>query len=291
MVLCLAVFLSKNSAKINEFKFLALAILIPLIPFGLVMLQPDFGTATVYLFVFFIMMFWAGTKIFYIYAIVATVIAIMSAIISIYLLIVIILLSIIILVLLKENWSIIFTFIGFLLAVGFSFDYFYDHLATYQQKRISTFLDPSLDPLGAGYNSIQAKVAIGSGGLMGKGFLQGTQTQLRFIPKQWTDFIFCVPGEEFGLIGSTFVILLLFIVFFRGIKIAVSVKSKFASLVSIGIVSILLYHAIVNLGMTLGLLPIMGLPLPFLSYGGSLLLSTMIMVGMLLNFYSHRKNY
>jgi rod shape determining protein RodA len=240
---------------------------------------------------FLIMVFWAGAKLFYIYAIVATFIATISAIFSLYFLIAIIVISIIVLLLIKENWSIIFTFCGFLLAVGFSFDYFYDHLAPYQQKRITTFLNPSLDPLGAGYNAIQAKVAIGSGGLLGKGFLQGTQTQLRFIPKQWTDFIFCVPGEEFGFVGSIIVLVLLFYVLFRGVKIASSAKSRFPSLAAMGIVSVLLYHVLINLGMTMGLLPVMGLPLPFLSYGGSVLLSVMIMSGLLLNFYSRRKHY
>jgi rod shape determining protein RodA len=290
-VLCLANFLTRKDVKIHELKYLLLAFLIVLIPFGLIMLQPDFGTATVYLFMFLIMVFWAGAKLFYIYAVVAIFIAMISSIFSLYFLVAILLVSIIVLYLIKENWSIIFTFCGFLLAVGYSFDYFYDHLAPYQQKRIATFLNPSMDPLGAGYNAIQAKVAIGSGGILGKGFLQGTQTQLKFIPKQWTDFIFCVPGEEFGFIGSMIVVVLLFYVLFRGMKIASSVKSPFPSIASIGIVSVLFYHVIINLGMTLGLLPVMGLPLPFLSYGGSLLISVMVMSGLLLNFYSRRKHY
>jgi rod shape determining protein RodA len=290
-ILVLANYLSRKNVDITKFKDIIISGLFVLVPFALIMLQPDFGTATVYLFIYLTMVFWAGTKIFYVYAVAATGLAMLSAVLNLYFLFITIFISIVILIYLRENWNIIFTFCGYLLAVGFSFDYFYDHLAMYQQKRIATFLDPSKDPLGAGYNAIQAKVAIGSGGIFGKGFLQGTQTQLKFIPKQWTDFIFCVPGEEFGFIGSLLVLFLLFFVLYRSLKIASSVKSRFPSLVAIGILATLLYHIIINLGMSLGLLPVMGLPLPFMSYGGSVLLSGMIMIGLLLNFYSHRKDH
>jgi rod shape determining protein RodA len=290
-VIVLALYLSNKNTKIEEIKYILIAFLIPFVPFVLIMLQPDFGTGTVYLFLFVFMIFWAGTKLFYIIAIISTVLAIASALIGTWSLFIIICLSILVLYLIKENWSIIFSFSGFLLAVGFSFDYIYKGLALYQQKRITSFLDPSKDPLGSGYNAIQAKVAIGSGGLFGKGFMQGTQTQLRFIPKQWTDFIFCVPGEEFGFIGSIIVLLLLFLVFTRALKIAKLAKTKFESNIVIGFLAILFYHTIINIGMAINILPVMGLPLPFMSSGGSLLLSAMIMVGIMLNIYAHRKGY
>jgi rod shape determining protein RodA len=290
-VLALALYLTNKNVKIQEIKYIALAFLIAFIPFVLIMLQPDFGTGTVYMFMFLFVVFWAGTKVFYVYAIISTILAIISALISTWALVALILITIVVLFFLRENWNIIFTFCGFILAVGFSFDYLYNGMALYQQKRISSFLDPTMDPLGAGYNALQAKVAIGSGGLFGKGFMQGTQTQLKFIPKQWTDFIFCVPGEEFGFIGSLIVLILLFLVFYRGIKIAKAVKSKYTSFITIGFVSILFYHTMINLGMAMSILPVMGIPLPFLSSGGSLFLSAMIMVGLMLNFYAHRKEY
>ena len=138
---------------------------------------------------------------------------------------------------------------------------------------------------------IQAKVAIGSGGLFGKGFMRGTQTQLSFIPKQWTDFIFCVPGEEFGFIGSLVVLTLFAIVLYRGIHLASISKNRFGSLVAIGICSLFTFHIFVNIGMSVGLMPVIGIPLPFLSYGGSSLVSYMMMAGLLMNVYANRKEY
>jgi len=175
--------------------------------------------------------------------------------------------------------------------VGVFVQVMYEKLPMYQQKRITTFLDPNNDPLGAGYNVIQAKVAIGSGGLLGKGFLHGTQTQLNFIPKQWTDFIFCVPGEEFGFIGALVVFGLFAVLLFHGIKLASTAKNRFGSLIAIGFTALFTFHMLVNIGMTMGLMPVVGIPLPFLSYGGSSLCSYMIMAGLLMNVYANRKEY
>jgi rod shape determining protein RodA len=175
--------------------------------------------------------------------------------------------------------------------VGISVQYIYDGLRPYQQKRIATFLDPAADPLGAGFNILQSKVAIGSGGLVGKGYLHGSQTQLNFIPEQWTDFIFCVPGEEFGFLGAATVLALFLVLFLRGVGIASSVRSRFASYVAIGITGTLATHMVINVGMALGLLPVIGVPLPFLSYGGSALVTSLLMVGILLNLHLHRKEY
>jgi rod shape determining protein RodA len=167
----------------------------------------------------------------------------------------------------------------------------WNNLREYQQQRIKIFLNPEADPLGAGYQIIQSKVAIGSGGLLGKGFLNGTQTQLRFLPEQHTDFIFAVIGEEFGFIG-VFIGLLLFTIFLvNAVKIANMQKSRFNSIVAIGIVTLIGFHMIVNIGMTIGLLPVTGLPLPFISYGGSAMLLNLSLVGLLLNFYRNRYNY
>ncbi|MCK7526719.1 MAG: rod shape-determining protein RodA [Ignavibacteriales bacterium] len=136
--------------------------------------------------------------------------------------------------------------------------------------RIQSFIDPGADPLGAGYNAIQAKVAIGSGGLFGKGFLAGNQTQLQFIPEQWTDFIFCVIGEEFGFIGSFFVLGLFIVMILRILKIATLAKDEFTSLVLVGILVIYFIHLMINVGMVVGIMPIIGIPLPFVSYGEAL---------------------
>jgi rod shape determining protein RodA len=177
------------------------------------------------------------------------------------------------------------------LASGFFADYFFGALQPHQQKRILAFIDPMSDPLGSGYNTIQAKVAIGSGGLWGKGFLAGNQTQLQFIPEQWTDFIYCVIGEEFGFAGAIIILVLFSYLFLRILRISSASRNEFLSLTSIGVLAVYFAHFIINIGMVVGVMPVIGLPLPFLSYGGSSLLVNMIMLGILANIYRTRKNF
>jgi rod shape determining protein RodA len=174
---------------------------------------------------------------------------------------------------------------------GISVDKLFTKLQPYQQNRIMALFDPTSDPLGSGYNVIQAKVAIGSGGLTGKGFLQGTQTQLKFIPEQWTDFIYCMIGEEFGFMGAAVLIILYIILILQLINNAYISKNKFLSISCIGIASILLFHLVVNVGMTIGIMPVVGIPLPLVSYGVSSLLSFMIMIGIGMSTYRNRKIY
>ncbi len=163
------------------------------------------------------------------------------------------------------------------------------HLQPYQQKRLTTFLEPTEDPLGAGYQVIQSQVAIGSGGVSGSGFLKGTQTQLRFLPQQHTDFIFALAGEEFGLAGTTGVITLLCLYGWRGIRIANRSRSQFAGLIAGGITTMIVYHAFVNIGMAIGILPVTGIPLPFFSYGGSFLVTCLMNTGILLSTGLYRR--
>ncbi len=162
-------------------------------------------------------------------------------------------------------------------------------LEPYQQRRLSIFLNPSSDPLGAGYQVIQSQVAVGSGGLSGKGYLQGTQSQLKFLPEQHTDFIFALMGEEFGFIGASVVILLISIYCWRCFAIASRAKSYYMALIAVGMGTLVFYHAIINIGMAVGFLPVTGLPLPFLSYGRSFLLTCLIGTGMTLSAGLYRK--
>jgi len=161
-------------------------------------------------------------------------------------------------------------------------------LKDYQKKRIITFFNPDLDPLGAGYHLIQSKIAVGSGGITGKGFMEGTQCKLGFLPEQQTDFIFSVLGEEWGLIGSLIVVLLYFGLILWGLRIAIHSKDRFGAILSFGVVAMLFWHIFINIGMVLGLMPVVGIPLPLLSYGGSFLFSTLIGVGLLLNVSMRR---
>lgn len=152
-------------------------------------------------------------------------------------------------------------------------------LKEYQKNRIFTFLDANRDPRGSGYNSIQSKIAVGSGRIFGKGFRKGTQSQLEFLPERHTDFIFSVLSEEHGFIGSTTTLVLFALLFSMGVRIASQAKDKFGVLLVLGIMSILFWHMFINVGMTSGLLPIVGIPLPLISYGGSSLLTTMLSMG------------
>ena len=169
-----------------------------------------------------------------------------------------------------------------------SVNYAFDHLQPHQQDRINELLGIKVDPKGTGYNVTQSKIAIGSGGLLGKGFLQGTQTKLNFVPEQSTDFIFCTVGEEWGFVGSTFVIALLAVFILRIIKLAERQRSSFSRIYGYGVASILFFHVAVNIGMTIGMAPVIGIPLPFFSYGGSSLWSFTILIFIFLRLDANR---
>ena len=156
-------------------------------------------------------------------------------------------------------------------------------LHEYQRNRIRVFLNPELDQFGAGYHVIQSKIAIGSGLLLGKGWMQGTQSQLNFLPENHTDFIFAVAGEEFGFIGAVVILLLYLILIWRGLTIALNAEDRFGMLLATGITGMYLFHVLVNIGMTAGIMPVTGVPLPFLSYGVSSLTTNMLLAGLLLN--------
>jgi rod shape determining protein RodA len=290
-VLALATYLARSDVNLQRFKDLMVAAGIVLLPVALIMMQPDTGTAMIYMGMFFPVLYWGGASKFTLLSIVAPGVAAVAALFGTTPFLIAVIVLGVFLYLTKEHRIVAAVVFSVMVLVGISVQFIYDGLRPYQQKRIATFLDPGADPLGAGYNILQSKVAIGSGGLFGKGYLRGTQTQLNFIPEQWTDFIFCVPGEEFGFLGAATVLILFTGLLTRGIHTASVVKNKYGSHLAIGITSIFAVHVVMNVGMSLGLLPVVGVPLPFLSYGGSALLTNMGMVGILLNLYSNRKEY
>lgn len=169
-----------------------------------------------------------------------------------------------------------------------SVNYVFDHLQSHQQDRINELLGIKVDPKGTGYNVTQSKIAIGSGGVLGKGFLQGTQTKLNFVPEQSTDFIFCTVGEEWGFMGSMIVVALLTAFILRIIKLAERQRSSFSRIYGYGVASILFFHVAVNIGMTIGMVPVIGIPLPFFSYGGSSLWSFTILIFIFLRLDANR---
>jgi len=161
-------------------------------------------------------------------------------------------------------------------------------LRDYQKERIMTFVNPDTDPLGSGYHVIQSIIAIGSGGMTGKGFLKGTQTQLRFLPERHTDFVFSVFAEEWGFIGGMVLLVLLMSLILWGLKIALHARDYNGTLIAVGITALIFWEVFINVGMVLGILPVVGIPLPFLSYGGSSTVVLMTGVGLLLNVSMRR---
>ncbi len=262
-----------------------------LLPVALIMRQPDMGTSLVFLSMTLPILFWAGLSPYVLFIIISPVFVILGAFFGMNFFIIALVLIAIVLLFFKRN---VFLTAGILVVnfvIGFSFDSLYKKLEPYQQNRIKGVFDPTTDPLGSGYNVIQSKVAIGSGGLFGKGFLEGTQTQLKFIPEQWTDFIYCMIGEEFGFVGSVIILLLYMIIIFQLVNNAYLTKSRFLSVSCIGFASIILFHLVINIGMTIGIMPVIGIPLPLMSYGISSLLSFLVMMGIGMSAYRYRSHY
>jgi len=280
-IFALSRYLAYSKRSIYSFRWLVPVIGIAVLPALLVLRQPDLGTSLVFLAILISMLFWAGVPIFYLFLIVSPFVSLICASHWVawapFFLILII-------VLYRLRLNFIFS-VGFLLcnlAFGMVTPLIWNRLHDYQKDRIIVFLDPGRDPQGAGYQIIQSKIAIGSGGLLGKGYLQGSQTKLAFLPHQHTDFVFSVLGEELGFWGSLVLLGLFSFIIIKGILIANKTRNAFASNVALGITCILAFQMLVNIGMTVGFLPVTGLPMPFVSYGGSSMLSSWIVVGLLL---------
>lgn len=231
--------------EIRSFKDLIGPLIHMGIPFVIVMLQPDLGTALVFLAIFIGMLFISGVrpKIF----------------------------------------------AGLITAGLAMLPVAYKILKPYQRNRLLSFINPNLDPMGSGYHVIQSKIAIGSGMFWGKGLYNGSQTQLYYLPEAWTDFIFSVVGEELGFIGATALILLYAYMLYKCWKIAVMAKDRYGYLIAVGIISMFTFHIFENIGMTVGIMPITGIPLPFMSYGGSSIVSNMMALGLILNVGMRRQ--
>ncbi len=320
VVIVLAKYLELRERDIRNFKELLVPSLFVLVPVLIILKQPDFGTAAIFIPVFFTMLFIGGADVSHLISIIL--IAVIGLVFP--------------MMLTYWEWAgykgsnfliqfflhvdVLFTVAGVLLVISISA--FVVHFfiprtylrriyipssvislglflsvviqqlfKEYQKKRILVFLNPDLDPHGSGYNIIQSKVAIGSGGLLGKGFLSGSQTQLGYLPEKTTDFIFAVVAEEFGLIGALLLLLLLGMIIYRGIRISLETRDKFGALLATGVTSIIFYHAFINIGMVIGIMPVTGLPLCFMSYGGSNLFMVMMGMGILNNVQMNSSRY
>jgi rod shape determining protein RodA len=289
-VLAVARYISHEGTDLNNPKYFLIAGSFLVIPFAMIIRQPDLGTSMVFLAMALPMFYWAGLQLSNLLLIIVPFFVMLASFsFSTFLILMILLVGYLIY---SRRTKIVFITVFLTnIIMGLLTPVLWNHLKPYQQNRIKIFLNPESDPRGAGYQIIQSKVAIGSGGSLGKGFMQGSQTQLRFLPEQHTDFIFAVIAEEFGFLGALTGLILFLILIIRNIQIAAMVRNKFNSIVIIGITTIIFFHVSVNLGMAVGLLPVTGLPLPFISYGGSSLVTNMIMIGIVLNFYKNRFEY
>ena len=244
MPLMLAWFFQKKEGVLGWFSFVLAAILLA-VPVGLIVRQPDLGTALLVLATGFYVIFLAGL-----------------------------------------SWKVLF---GLVAAIGASMPVVWSMLHDYQRTRILMLIDPSSDPLGKGFHIIQSTIAVGSGGLTGKGWLQGTQAHLEFIPERTTDFIFAVFSEEFGLVGNVILVLLYALLVARGLIIAANAPTFFTRLLAGSITMIFFTYTFVNMGMVSGILPVVGVPLPFMSYGGTALVTLGLGAGILMSIQRHRK--
>ena len=287
MIITLAVFINGRKKLSNLWEagyLLAMAGL----PFLLIFKQPDLGTALGFLAILIRMLAISEASPTLLILLATPILSILMRPL-LYLWLIYLIAMVLTLFLTRAsawNWVLI---LGTNISIGIAVPYIWGMLKGYQRMRIIAFLNPAADPYGAGYHSLQSKIAIGSGGLIGKGFLQGTQTQLQFIPEQHSDFIFSAVGEEFGFIGALIVIALFAIVIWRTLVIAFGARDFFGTLLASGIAVMTAFHALANIGMALGLLPVVGIPLPFMSYGGSSLLMNLICLGILQNIAMRRQ--
>ncbi len=298
-VIALARYLSDSAeADINGTRGFLGTFFITLVPMALVVRQPDLGTAVFFAVILFPMLYWAGMRRLFLFLIVSPLLSVAFSFeplwqkASPYVFAAFIIISSIAVHMIAVNLWLTATMVLINLAAGLITVYLWtSFLHDYQKARILTFLDPENDRLGAGWNIIQSKIAIGSGGASGKGFLQGTQTKYEFLPAAHTDFIFAAISEEFGFLGALAVLALFIILIGRALYIGFIAKNRFYSQIAIGLAFMFTFHVFVNIGMTVGVMPVTGLPLPFLSYGGSALMANLIAVGLLLHIYANRHEY
>ena len=284
-ILMVARIISKD--HLNEYWQILYGFLIVLLPVCLIMVEPDFGTTLVFWASLMAMLIAAEVPLFYVLLILSPIVSVVS---SVWLPAIPLWIVFLVLLLMRArlSWvaitvsSIANVFIALITPV------LWMSLKDYQQDRILTFLDPTRDPLGAGYQIIQAKIAIGSGSMFGKGWLLGTQKNMNFLPEHHTDFIFSVVGEEFGFIGSMILLSVLVAFFYRLIRNVNELKITERKVATAGIMAYLMFQTFINIGMNIGLVPATGIPLPFVSYGGSNLLINAVSVGVILKYLNER---
>ncbi len=289
-VLVLARRFDQEKLDLRRFAHWFPALVLVLVPFALVAKEPDLGTSLTFPVILVVMYFWAGMPL---RQLALGLSPVLNA--ALFLLTGTVWWSaglvVALLALVRPRLSTLLVVLALNAGVGYALPHVWNHLHDYQKRRIETFLNPGSDPYRAGYQVIQSRIAIGSGGFVGTGYLRGTQKALAFLPMRHTDFIFSVVGEEFGLVGTAAVVLLFGLLILRGLRLALVARSGFASLLAVGVVTALFYHVMVNVLMTIGWAPVTGLPLPLISYGGTALVANGIQIGLLQNVALRRAEF
>lgn len=247
-VLALSRYLEEINTQLNLIMLLRFFFILVALPFLLIFKQPDLGTSVIIIIVFLVLVAMKG---------------------------------------LEKRTATLIIIIG-IVSIPFLDNILWENLKDYQKNRIVAFMEPEVDPSGIGYHINQSKIAIGSGKVFGKGYLKGTQGPFRFLPEKHTDFIYAVLAEEWGFAGGLFILFLYLTLLLRGLNTALKAKDEFGRLLAIGITSIFCIHFFVNIGMTMGIMPVVGIPLPFMSYGGTALITNFLLAGMLINIRARR---
>ncbi len=286
----LARFFDHSKIDLRRARWWLPPLFIALVPFALVAKEPDLGTAMSFPAMLVAMYFWAGmppgrlllglspafnVALYFVTGTVWWFVGLFALLLAFA----------------RPRLSLLLAIVALNGVVAWQTPQLWGKLHDYQKRRIETFINPEHDPYGAGYQIIQSKIAIGSGGVAGKGYLKGSQKALAFLPMRHTDFIYSVVGEEFGLLGALAAVVLYAVVIIRGYRLAVVARDGFASLLAVGVVTALFFHVMVNILMTVGWAPVTGVPLPFLSYGGTALVVNCVQIGLLQNVALRRREY
>ncbi len=245
VIMALAGVFAKKHDQLSRWRYLLASLWLVVIPMGLIMLQPDLGSALVIGFIWLVMILVSGARKWHLAIMLVTILALAPVAVN--------------------------------------------RLEPYQRARLQTFLNPSADPQGAGYNVLQSTIAVGSGQLFGRGLGSGTQSQLNFIPSQHTDFVFAVLAEKLGFVGASLTLALFGLLLVRSLLIGWRAEDRFGMLLAVGIAGMFIFHVVINIGMNLGIMPVTGIPLPLISYGGTNLIISLVAIGILESIHIHRR--
>ncbi|MBU4485534.1 MAG: rod shape-determining protein RodA [Candidatus Delongbacteria bacterium] len=289
LICVLSRYYSAGKIQWTDKKFLAAGFVLTLIPAFLILKQPDLGSAIIYGYIFFAVIFSAGLPYFYLFNIFSLLFFIFARAIGAQFFISALILYALFLLKFSKKITTAILLFGSSILIGITSNMVWNGLKSYQQVRLLTFLDPEKFSKDGGWQIVQSKTAVWNGKIFGMGFLNGSQTSLRFLPEGHNDFIFSVIAEEFGLIGILILLSIFSYLFYRLVKIVTKTQSRYLYLVGSGITALLIFQTVLNISIGLGLLPVTGLPLPFVSYGGSALLMNMLMVGIIMTIGKQEK--